>query len=73
MIFIAITQGPTTKWVFYARRIFRVEGGAIISAVENGGKSYNKKMQYFTIYAEKSSGYRIIELIYYCFLTNFGI
>ena len=43
------------------------------SAVENGGKSCNKKMQYFTICDEKNPGYRIIELICYCFLTNLGI
>ena len=42
------------------------------SAVENGGKSYNKKTQYFTICEEKNPGYRIIELICYC-LTNLGI
>ena len=35
------------------------------SAIENGGKSYNKKMQYFTICEEKNPGYRIIELICY--------
>ena len=51
--------------------MFRVEGGP--SAVENGGKSYYKKMQYFTICEEKNPGYRIIELICYCFLTNVGI
>ena len=43
------------------------------SAVENGGKSYNKIIQYFTICDEKNPGYRIIELICYCFLTNLGI
>ena len=37
---------------------------------ENGGKSYNKNVQYLTICDEKNPGYRIIELIYYCFLTN---
>ena len=30
-------------------------------------------MQYFTIGEEKNPGYRIIELICYCFLTNLGI
>ena len=30
-------------------------------------------MQYFTICDEKNPGYRIIELICYCFLTNLGI
>ena len=29
--------------------------------------------QYFTICEEKNPGYRIIELICYCFLTNLGI
>ena len=43
------------------------------SAVKNGGKSCNKKNQYFTICEEKNPGYRIIEFIYYCFLTNLGI
>ena len=30
-------------------------------------------MQYFPICDEKNPGYRIIELICYCFLTNLGI
>ena len=30
-------------------------------------------MQYFTICEEKNPGYRIIELICYCFLTNLRI
>ena len=30
-------------------------------------------MRYFTIYEEKNPGYRIIELICYCFLTNLRI
>ena len=30
-------------------------------------------MQYFTICDEKNPGYRIIELLCYCFLTNLGI
>ena len=30
-------------------------------------------MQYFTSCEEKNPGYRIIELICYCFLTNLGI
>ena len=30
-------------------------------------------MQYYTICDENNSGYRIIELICYCFLTNLGI
>ena len=30
-------------------------------------------MQYFVICEEKNPGYRIIELIYYCFLTNLAI
>ena len=32
-----------------------------------------KKIQYFTMCEEKNRGYRIIELIFYCFLTNLGI
>ena len=30
-------------------------------------------MQYFTICEEKNPGFRFIELICYCFLTNLGI
>ena len=30
-------------------------------------------MQYFIICEEKNPGYRIIELVCYCFLTNLGL
>ena len=51
--------------------MYRVEGGP--SAVENEANLIIKKMLYFTICAEKNPGYRIIELICYCFLTNLRI
>ena len=54
--------------------MYRVEGRRrFLSAIENGGKSFNKKMQYFTICDEENPDYRINELICYCFLTNLGI
>ena len=58
------------KLVVYTQ-VYRVEGAP--SALENGGKSYYKKCYILTICDEKNSGYRIIELICYCFLTNLGI
>ena len=60
--------------LMYTRILARcIEEKVAPSAVGNGGKSYNKKMQYFTICEEKNLGYRIIKLICYYFLTNLGI